>query len=524
MLPQQEQSVTIAMAVWATRSLMPMHYGFDRSITTANAYADGERFIHANARSESGESGDTIANATALQHGNVEIDPLAEANAFTGDFGSAIANAHANGNWLTRANAIAQSGLSGYSEAISDAESLINLSQSFARAETGDWGTAITNATALSHFRNLGANAQAVSNAGFAGTALAFSDAATTNGFHQHALSRASATTGDFGLSQATANADANVDWGNPYAQSIASAVTGTDGTADASTNAVSNGGTDALAESTATHGITGRADANASVNALVNAQADATAQGVIDTNTGAGPQLASASVDTLTGATPGAAPVLPGPTQNVIQQTQDNELVVHNQSVVLMGNDGAQTTLSGRLADATSRSVANPLGGETYVANDIRNAIFANHSGTSTIVDTDGGFGALNQLALLSTGTTQVLPDVVLAANNHLSVLTHGDLINQGFIKTQSYWRSTIGLSALGRIDLIGGEIATRSPLAGRGFLPVDGGSIVIKAGETLTNAINVQANGTPLWGPSVHLGRQPDTGRYAELGYLAS
>ncbi len=471
--------------------------GDDFSKSTANATAQGEDWVHAKSIANTGTVGKSLSNATAIQHGSVNIDPLAEAYAHSGDFGTSVANANSRGNWYTEAKAQAVSGLVGQSTANSNAYSFIDQAVATSDAVSGDYGVSVADARAESTHRNKTADATANALSGFAGRSTAKSEAIVTHGWNKVANSTANAISGDYGTSKADAISSASVQWGTgAKAYSTANAKSGLAGDSDANASATSTKKV-AKAIANAEFDTTGSADANATSRATHNSYSKATAHTDSQVSSGSGLKVASAS-ESIPGAMPGiiaplppSAPVPPSPVNTALQQTNDNEIVVHNNNAVLMVKGGSQTSLNDQLASATVRSTAFQSGGATVTPGATKNLVATNTTGNAMDLD-HTGYDNLNTITVLNNGA--VSNSRTLTADDHVSVIANGGFANTGIVTTTDATSGSIYVSAAGDV--------TNSGMVATNAGALHGGSVIVKSGGSIVNNSVIAANATEIGG----------------------
>lgn len=221
-------------------------------------------------------------------------------------------------------------------------------------------------------------------------------------------------------------------------------------------------------------------------------------------------------------GGSPGSRTTGP---HNTIVQTRRNELVVNAENAILMSRAGGtgttSTTLTGRINDATLRTVDNPLGVTTgqqqairhhsnlMVASTTPNTLLRNDMPNSNI---DPFFTNLSTLTFInngdidndmhwSPGVNLVGPgfhDFTFAlGGGHLSAISSGNIVNDGFLLARGLWSGgTVNLAANGNITNNGTiySIAfnphtssgfTREP----GYISSHSGGAVLKAGGDIVN-----------------------------------
>ncbi len=444
----------------------------DFSNATSFAQAEGEDYVHAKSVADSGLVGNSDSTAIAIQHGDVNIDPYAESYAISGDYGTSISRANARGNWYTEAKAHADSGLAGTSEAYSDADSFIAQAVSEANATSGDYGQSKADAKARSMHRNKSADATAIATSGDYGISNAKSEAITQMGWNKIANSNAKAISGNNGESNSEALSSGYSRWNSGKAYSNANSITG----------------------------LNGSATANAQADGKTFARANADANGNSDTASGPGLQVASASdINVIPGyVRPPAplAPTAPVPTNNAIEQTQDDELIIHGNSAALLSKGGSATSLDSRLGSAIVRDVANPTGGATHNAGNTTDLVVANNSGTDLILDQQG-YGQLDNMAVLNKGN--VTNPQALNVDNSVNLIATGSFDNNDVIQSGSVY-----VRVAGDVN-VNADITTTDTYGGHG------GSVIIKSHRSIVNNATISSNGSDVGG-QVHLSADDD------------
>ncbi|MBX2860998.1 MAG: hypothetical protein KTR14_07175 [Vampirovibrio sp.] len=491
----------------------------------------------------SGVSGTATATANAYS----VVQALANAEAVTGDNGISNANANASGfdktaaSVLAASNAKATSGDNGEANAEAFTNSIVDAS-STAEATAGNNGKATSNALANGKVITYTDSTAITGNDGWS-TAFANSDATGLEGVAVIETSTATAISGDRGLAGAQAVANGYV-----LPTASANAHTGFDGRSDA--NAFSN--------SWALFGIS---EANASFMNEGKAVARATSQGNIpffsdattnafdsvdnvpqDFKTGGGsPDITLLSEVQTAGFTDNVGPKAGGASgsdgaDGGLLQTQDHELLSHNENLISLNRGGEETLLSGHLNAATPRTVKNQDNAPGAIAEisikdfmgDYENFMFLNSvPGQSLTLDhpsqfSDGNsftpetFDNLNTLTVMNHGDINnhelwVTGADSMGANQigsgHLALLAMGDIYNDSFLRTQGPFSggSIVLKAAPNEASGSNGTIWNDGFIQSTPLLSQYGGSIYLNAVDIVNNNL-INADGT-LGGGSVTL-----------------
>lgn len=462
------------------------------SAIDATANADGEDWVHAKTYVNTCNDGTSRATANARQHGQVEIDPLAEATAISGQFGTAIALANADGNWLSQAKADAITALAGDSQATANAKSFVDRADATANATSGDFGTASALSRAESTHRNKAANAISSAITGLAGVSTSQADAVVTRGWDKIANATATSLSGDYGTSTARAKADSATQWGTgAKSYATADAKTGAKGIANANADAVTTGRL-AKALSKALYAAEGTASAASRAQSTANTTADALAQGVHHLQTGSGLKLANAAHDerpvpVVMPVAP-TAPAIPSstPVNTAILQTQGDELILHDGVAVLLSSaPHANPTISDHLASATVRDVNHLNGGATPAPASTGHLVVSDISGSPLTLD-NTGHSALRTLTVISQGPVAVTAPIHVV--DAVSVASHGALNVSQAITTTGNTPGAVLLAA-GDDVIVNAALAT-NPLA------FHGGAVVVKTTGDLVNHARINAD----------------------------
>jgi len=394
------------------------------------AYAEGQQFIKAVANGTAGYAGMACADADAIQKGYEYVDPLAVANAQAGDFGSAEADAYAHGNWDSHALSDAKAGLAGHADAKSYAYSFANVSEAKANALTGNYGVSNAVSEAYSDNRDKDSRADATAKTGYAGRSTADATAKTLAGWAHKGIANATALfdTAGYGKAKATTSS------ANP---------------------------------STAT----------------------ATVNGTVDVKNGTGVKTAQVLVDTMpvvTAPVPTSPVAPPVPVNHAVLQNTGNELLVHNNTAVLMATTGTEGSLNTLLNTATTRTVNQQTGGATLNPGQISQLVADNNTSANLTLD-QTGFNALNALTVQNKNT--ITNNQVIETTHNITLQSHKkDIINTGTLAS-----GNIALTAAHNVAN-SGHIDTHNN--------VSGGSIIIKAGNDVTNQTLIASNGTDAGG----------------------
>ncbi len=499
-----------------------------------------------------GASGDAYAEAS----GTAAADLTTVANAVTGSLGKATAIANsvvAGGSGNASATANATSGNYGQSEATANASSEQDNAFALASSLSGDFGSAVSNATA-----DALVNATAIANSATLVNGFSLSNATATG---EVILSLAFADSGDNGTSVADANGtavdDANVDaianaGNNAYASADANAVstaavggTGGDHTADANAEATTgiNGKTRAIAQGTAEDKVIASAEtvfaaggvgeAFVGSNSTPERTFTAINNGTAHPSNGSypsGASLVGIGVSSGSVGLPPSAPPLPRPTPsvdaNVVAQVQDNELLLNNGSAVLLSKDsgtGGSDTLLAKLDDATVRTVDTPDGSlagfstGAYDASDYGNLVIGDiDAGTTLVLDQNpkNFFDQLRFMTVLKDGNL-VNPARLGGwstgggdAGGHISWLANwGSIANDNFVGSG-------GTFSGGSVNLMAGGTMTGDGIENNdqintSFGPEHGGSIILKSANDVVNNGAIKADSNHAGGKMVILAK---------------
>ena len=197
--------------------------------------------------------------------------------------------------------------------------------------------------------------------------------------------------------------------------------------------------------------------------------------------------------------------------TNNTVEQTQANELLLHNENKILLSNgEPGQTLLSTRLDDAIVRTVDEPTGIEGMYLNPIRNFFVSNVTPDNTLV-LDQASPRLGFPADFNTMTVNNIGDIQNSASwyigdywnftngghgpragSHLALLSQNNIDNYGGLETAGQLSGgSIMLTALdGTLtNHQGAEIATYVYGQPWWNKPTHGGAITMRAGQYIIN-----------------------------------